>query len=301
MVTTGMACISTQNRLHIADAVVGDVGYAEYVSVEKAPMIDGVIDEVWDLGSSMIETSYSPHDTFASIDVMWNETGLYFLAMVIDYSLNDSDLCNLWVSEEYITGDSKYKDKSYLEVTGSYYLCLNSNGANALYNEENVLDMTGKYTVATTKSDDGYILEVYVPLTSKKTLLNGNSIGFDVSIDDYLSVGTSIDDRESYVNWCGDGAYWSNPNCLGRVVLVDFDFSNGSPVMEEDSGENTDNSSEIQSSLTQDNHDISENSESTNPNNKASNGCKSSVFVTSVALAIVLFTISVFWECKKEL
>ena len=217
--------------------------FADYVSVEDAPTIDGYAEDVWNRVINTLETGITDEGTKAKISILWNETGLYFFADVTDFTVNDTDLCNFWVSEEYITGNSKYVNKTYPEVEGSYYLCLNPNGENAFYHpdnfEDNILDMTGKYTVASTKNDEGYTLELYVPITGNKNLQENSSIGFDVSIDDYLTEGIGIEDREAYVNWNGQGWYWENPERLGKVVLVDSTDSNKVPENNTNNGSET--------------------------------------------------------------
>ena len=56
------------------------LGFAEYVSMENAPVIDGDIDDVWETMDSYILTGISLTDggdcTYGKITILWNETGL---------------------------------------------------------------------------------------------------------------------------------------------------------------------------------------------------------------------------------
>ena len=286
-------------RTQTAEAATSEI--AEYVSIENAPVIDGIIDEAWFYSTSMITTDVSPDGTYGDIYILWNERGLYFLAEVVDYTLNKSDLCNFWVSEVY----QNYNVSSAYQTTdGAYYLCLNSQGTNVFYNPNTseYVDMEGKYTVETSLTDKGYILELFVPTFGKTPLQKGASIGFDVSIDDYYTESVSIDYRKSYVNWNGTGPYWSNPTALGEILLMDLTSENGSPNeikpddetndsndANNDSSNNTDNnphesSSNSSSSTTNPDNSFGENSDSTN---ELFGGCFSVASIGSLALSAI--------------
>lgn len=60
-----------------AKAANGDVGSAEYVSVEDAPIIDGIMDDVWS-STYQLTTDEETSDVFGYFSILWNETGLYF-------------------------------------------------------------------------------------------------------------------------------------------------------------------------------------------------------------------------------
>lgn len=264
-------------------AFFNKVAYAEYVSVDKAPVIDGVRDDVWTRSS--IETDYSStYYTGGTVDIMWNETGLYFFADVSDSSVNASDLCNFWVSETYY---ANVEDVLYPDVDGSYYLCLNPQGEDKFYSPENFggdyIDMTDWYTIGYTSHLDGYTLELYVPLYGEKALELNNSIGFDVSVDDYLAEG---ENRMSYVNWNGneDDWYWENPTALGQVKLVDRNEENGKAPVPTVTPENSTNSSVDPDNV--ENSSVNEGKENSTDNNKTNDDGNSSMScISSIAVA----------------
>ncbi len=278
-----------------AQAIGNESSFAEYVSVENAPKIDGEIDEIWNSAESYIVTGTSPNSyTYATIEIFWNETGLYFLAEVFDSTVNEDDRCNLWVSETYYDIES---DKVYPEVNGAYYLCLNPSGKNLYYcpdNFEGVYDdMAGNYTVGTKETETGYTVEVYVELTGGQEFRFGQSIGFDVSIDDYLAKGEK---RDSYVNWNGIGWYWEKPSCLGEVMLFDFNEENGSPVKAETG--NTNDSSSSSSSSSSSNSSSNTSSELSNDSTESS-GCASMVWslpIATIALCAGVIVMKKKWN-----
>ena len=107
-----------------ADTVV----YAEYISQEFAPIIDGEIDDCWAVADCIwtqrTQTgSGGVAETEAIVSFLWNESGLYFLAEVIDHTMNMSDRCNFWVSETY-NDEIPQTPLNYPEVDGAWYLCL---------------------------------------------------------------------------------------------------------------------------------------------------------------------------------
>ena len=208
----------TMRNVVEAKAYHGELGLAEYVSVENAPVIDGIYDDIWNKTDS-VTTDEAGHGSRGRISVMWNETGLYFFAKVEDVTLNTRDLCNFWVSETYYDAGSY----TYVSLDGAYYLCLNPEGENQYYlpgsiDSSKYVDMQGKYQVATQIQENVYCIELYVPLTGSNDLFLHNSIGFNVSVDDYL---TENSDRDSYSYWCATGNYWENPANCGEMLLVD--------------------------------------------------------------------------------
>ena len=208
---------------------------ADYVSYACAPTIDGIISEGEWVRTYAAETLGGAEGISATISIMWNETNLYFLAEVQDSTLNNSDLCNFWVSETYYARENKFT-YNYPNTPGSYYLCLNPQGENKYYlpsdlDSDSYVDMRGKYTVATSTTENSYIIELCVPLMGNKILLAYDCIGFEVSVDNYLDENSA---RDCYTNCFDKGPYWETPTALGQVVLLDFVSENGSPVSLDD-------------------------------------------------------------------
>ena len=297
---TGSLTVPTLKTEKANAFFVNKVAYAEYVSKENAPTIDGVRDEVWTSSGIQTGTTYSDnaqHYASGFVDILWNETGLYFFATVTDDTVNASDLCNFWVSETYYRLPEA--NVVYPDVDGSYYLCLNKAAENAFYSPDNFEDqeLIFPYTAAATVTETGYLVEVYVPLLGEKDLTIGNSIGFDVSIDNYLAEGEG---RDGYTNWNGNDVdwYWENPTALGEVKLVDEEESNGkapTPTPAPDNNSSTatpdDNSSVTEKNSSIDNTSTDSETESSS--------CLSSITLAPVATTL-LIGLSLFAKKKNN-
>lgn len=263
-----------------AKAAINNFGaQAEYVSLENAPTIDGLkTEKEW--GTTCILQSISETQA-VDVNILWNETGLYFFATIEDSTVNAMDRCNFWVSETYYDFDDSDKsgmlgptinnDKEslkYSDVEGSYYLVVNPDGINLaeIVDEANdyYFDMGEKYTVAATKTENGYSIELYVAVTGSKPLTLGNSIGFEVSVDDYLDAES---ERDAYINCFDKGSYWTTPMYLGEIVLANSTLTN-----------NQENAS---------NDNVEENT----------SGCQSSVLQTSL---LGIMALSTFFILKKK-
>lgn len=213
----------------IANAEDTPRGKAEYVSVDNAPVIDGIIDDVWFDACEVLDVVNGTGAAVGNVTILWNETGLYFLAEVQDDTVNNSDRCNLWVSETY------YETRevlSYPYVDGAYFLCIGAN--NTMYEYKVPTSFNDKsgypetaYQTATVVKSNGYVVEAYVPRCSEKALQKGESIGFDCSIDNYLAESTGLNEREGYRNWAGLGEYWEDPSILAEIQLCDYIVENG--------------------------------------------------------------------------
>lgn len=206
----------------------GEIGVAEYVSVENAPIIDGQVDDIWLGITSWVEVNQGAGAAYGEVTILWNETGLYFLAQVNDSNVNNTDCCNFWVSETYYSDfDSEY---TYPFVDGAYFLSVNSNNTIYDYKDPEVFEgesgLPENYQTATQKTESGYIVEAYVPLMGSTALEKGNAIGFDCSIDNFVTEGA---EREGYRYWGGLGAYWENPSALRVLFLKDDIPQNESP------------------------------------------------------------------------
>lgn len=191
-----------------------------YVAEANAPIIDGNIDEVWEtaealytskLGDGMI---YEEKGSYGK--VLWNEKGFYFLAEVMDKTINNLDRINIWVSEVYTSENIPY---SSVPDDGNYSFCITPMCENMVYTP---LDVSQYWTAKTNRSDTGYIIEVYMPVIGTSDLVEGNYMGLDISLDRY---NTSTE-RDYYEYWNGGGKYWSNVGALKKMKLFKADINN---------------------------------------------------------------------------
>ncbi len=186
-----------------------------------APVIDGEIDEIWDYTEAQkVDTSASEgvEVSAAYTKILWDDTGLYFLAVVTDDSITDADKdarnsVDFWVSEKNTVTDGFAAD------AGDWHFCKASDGTEAYYTgNEKIYEVAESYVNLTA---DGYVIELYAPFLSDLTPAVGTKIGYTVSVNDDID-GDGV--RDGYSYWSvseADGAYWSNTKALCDVTFVD--------------------------------------------------------------------------------
>ena len=221
-------------------------GYIAYISAEDASIIDGEIESVWDISFNFsvknqhCDNAEETYEAISYINVLWNESGLYYLCYVYDGDLVYGDVCNLWVSEVYssephlrdpITGEWSVVNYSTNPKDGTYAIAAAADGNNYTYTG---IDVSEYWTCAAQITDFGYILEIFMPRIGKTPLTAGASIGFDVSIDYYSTGGNG---RDYYANWNGyvlkdegpscpvqgwltSHGYWTCPAALKEIILL---------------------------------------------------------------------------------
>lgn len=196
-----------------------------YVSKTNAPVLDGEIDEVWDTATTLyVNKIYEDNGTWSESDhawakVLWTEEGFYYLGYVYDSTVVASDRFNFWVSETYVYADSK--DDTRIPYSsnikdGNYSICINPQGEHLYYSGANIAQYWDDKSTAKI-TEDGYVVEIFVPCQSVASLSEGMEIGFDMSVDYYA---TATGERNACVNWNGAGWYWSNIGALRKVVLT---------------------------------------------------------------------------------
>ncbi len=186
-----------------------------------APVIDGEIDDIWNYTDPQtVDTSASDgvEVSAAYTKILWDDTGLYFLAVVTDDSITDNDKdarnsVDFWISEKHTKTDGFAAD------AGDWHFCKASDGTEVYYTgNEKIYDVAESYVNVTS---DGYVIEFYAPFLSDITPAVGTKIGYTVSVNDDVD-GDGV--RDGYSYWsvtAEDGAYWSNTKALCDVTLVD--------------------------------------------------------------------------------
>lgn len=245
------------NNLLVLDKVTSNViidvefkglsGYAAYVAPNNAPVIDGEIDSVWDVSYDFYvrnkhsDNSEELYEDISCVNVLWNESGLYYLCYVKDSDLVYGDVCNLWVSEVY-SSEAHLRDPETNEwyianystnpEDGTYAISAAADGNNYVYTG---IDVTDYWTCSAKITDFGYILEIFMPRLGETPLKAGATMGFDISIDYYSTGGNG---RDYYANWNGHAishgggscpvlgwlnnshGYWTCPAALKEIVLL---------------------------------------------------------------------------------
>ena len=202
----------------ISANATGEVSTASYATV--APVIDGQIDEIWN--HTARQTIAVPDDfeydiTGGYTSLLWDETGYYLLAVVEDISLTENDQearnsVDFWFSE------ANTKTDSFSTDSGDWHFCKASDGTECYYTgNENVYKVAKS---AVTTSEDGYIVELYVPYLGAKAPALGAKIGYTVSFNDDTDNDGA---RDGYVYWSvteDSDAYWEKTAALPDVELI---------------------------------------------------------------------------------
>lgn len=206
------------------------VDYVGYVDEADAPVIDGVVDEVWKDASKLYTKTGA---SFGYASVLWNEDGMYYLGTVWDSTICSKDMCAFWISEDYNL------NKRWIEwyypssectydadgKSGAYYVQVFANGE--YYLSCNGSEKCADVQVAVTKDEKAgeWIAEIYIPHMGDNTLLKEHGrVGFEYSIDDYDS---DDDSKASVVKWMWQHSwpYRTNYTALGKIILCKSDES----------------------------------------------------------------------------
>jgi hypothetical protein len=203
---------NTSSSSYIQNIEVEDGIY----STSKAPIIDGVVDVLWNnynafsLNKVSVGTVSSPADLSATFKVTRDATNFYILADVNDDILNNSGSAN-WQKDGIEIYIDMGNDKS-----GSYV-------PNSDFQYSFVWDVStsqsGLTFAQTTKpGNNGYIFEISIPwLTLKGAQASGTFIGFDLQVEDDDS-GT----RNGKIAWAdGTDNAWQSTSVLGTLQIAD--------------------------------------------------------------------------------
>ena len=192
------------------------VDYIGYVSSSEKPIIDGTIDAIWeDAGTLATSNGYA--------SVLWNESGIYYLAYVYDNSICAKDSCAFWISEdyslnnawiEYYSGGGGYDADG---KSGAYYVKITAEGeldASCTKSEK-----YGQIEYSVSQNKGYWVAEIFVPHIGESTrLAEHERIGFEFTIDGYDSINDHSVSRSKWMsnnNW----PYSTDHTALGKLVL----------------------------------------------------------------------------------
>ncbi len=198
---------STSGKLLIAEVP------AMAEAVQGTPTIDGKIDEIWNTAKTInIDTYSMGNGATGTAKILWDSKNIYVLAEVKDPVL------------------SKASSNSYEQDTVEIFLDENNHKSTAYEaddiqvrtnfdNEKSVTDglSTDRFTSATTKTADGYLVEFAIPSTLGGFKAN-QIVGFDAQVNDD---GTGDGKRTSIANWFDlSGMGYTDVSGLGLLKLT---------------------------------------------------------------------------------
>ena len=198
---------STSGKLLIAEIP------AMATATQGTPVIDGEIDDIWKTANTIKIDNYSlGNGATGTAKILWDNKNIYVLAEVKDPVL------------------SKASNNSYEQDTVEIFLDENNHKSTAYEaddiqvrtnfdNEKTVTDglSTDRFTSATAKTADGYLVEFAIPSTLGGFKSN-QIVGFDAQVNDD---GTGDGKRTSIANWYDlSGMGYTDVSGLGLLKLV---------------------------------------------------------------------------------
>ena len=182
-------------------------------AVQGTPKIDGEIDDIWKTAKTIQIDNYSMgNGATGTAKILWDNKNIYVLAEVKDPVL------------------SKASNNSYEQDTVEIFLDENNHKSTAYEaddiqvrtnfdNEKTVTDglSTDRFTSATAKTADGYLVEFAIPSTLGGFKAN-QIVGFDAQVNDD---GTGDGKRTSIANWYDlSGMGYTDVSGLGLLKLT---------------------------------------------------------------------------------
>jgi len=176
------------------------------------PVIDGVIDSIWNSTPAMQVNRYQMawQGATGTAKALWDESNLYVLVQVNDDQLNKAN-ANAWEQDsiEVFVDENNAKTTYYEADDGQYRVNYDNETS---FNPESIAE---GFESATAVDGTNYVVEVKIPF---KTITPGDNvkIGFDVQIND-----AKDGSRISVANWndmTGNG--YQDPSVFGILTLT---------------------------------------------------------------------------------
>ncbi|MGB3798849.1 MAG: sugar-binding protein [Lewinella sp.] len=229
------APVGTYSVFAMAADSAGLVGYSNVVSVTvrapvasvfktgEVPTIDGVADELWsndsilifDAENELIGSDVGTDDLSGTIQLIWDDDNLYFLAEVTDDTLvNDSDATYEDDNIELYFDVNNAKAGSYDDDDVQLSFAWNDGTTIGTIPGDHA---TAGIMYAITDTDFGYMVEGMIPWS----VLGGSPgdsllIGFDFMVNDDDDGGG----RDGKLSWnATEDQAWTNPGLFGTVML----------------------------------------------------------------------------------
>lgn len=177
-----------------------------------APNIDGKIDEIWN-NANIVNTDVNvqgSNTAKAKVRTLWDKNYIYALCEVADSNLDKSshnsyeqDSVEMFIDENNARASAYDEDDVQYRVN---YADEQSGAGNRI---------TDKFKSSTKTTDNGYIVEMAIPLHNEAKV--NQIIGLDAQVND------AANGKRIGVNtWCdGTGQTWSTMSNVGNLMLVD--------------------------------------------------------------------------------
>lgn len=189
----------------IVDALYSTASYG-------TPVIDGVVDEIWNETSAMKIERYQTawQGATGEARALWDDENLYVLIQVSDAQLDKSN-ANPWEQDsvEIFLDQNHEKTTFYQEDDGQYRVNYENT---TTFSPESIAE---GFESATNIDGTNYTVEVKIPLTAI-TPAAGVELGFDVQINDAKDGA-----RQSVAAWNDTtGTGYMDPSVFGILTLI---------------------------------------------------------------------------------
>ena len=176
------------------------------------PTIDGGIDDIWNTANAIsTDISVQGTDTAkAKVKTLWDKDYIYALYEVTDSKLDKSStMPHEQDSVETFIDENNAKTSAY-DIDDAQYRVNYDNEQSGAGNR--IID---KFKSATKITDNGYIVEMAIPLNNEAVA--NQIIGFDAQVND-----ATDGSRDGVTIWCDrTGLTWSNMQNIGNLLFVD--------------------------------------------------------------------------------
>lgn len=190
------------------------------VAVYGTPLIDGVIDPIWDKAGAVIPEKLSSQNVQArgEFKLLWDDNALYTLYIVTDPVLNkasgnayEQDSVEIFLDEENDKAGSYQSDDVHYRVNYDNLVSTDAGDSNRFFTATSPLKDAGGAQI-------GYIVES--SLTWTKAPHNNQLMGFELQINDADATGMRIGTVNIYDQ---SNSAWSNPSVMGEIMLTGKD------------------------------------------------------------------------------
>lgn len=176
------------------------------------PTIDGSIDDIWNTANAIsTDVSVQGTDTAkAKVKTLWDKDYIYTLYEVTDSKLDKtSTMPHEQDSVETFIDENNARTSAYDNDDAQYRVNYDNEQSGA---GNRIID---KFKSATKITDNGYIVEMAIPLNN--AAVANQIIGFDAQVND-----ANNGSRDGVTIWCDEtGLTWSSMRNIGNLLLVD--------------------------------------------------------------------------------
>lgn len=195
----------------------------ESTALYGTPVVDGVIDEIWNDTAVMEINRYQMawQGATGTARALWDDKNLYVLLQVSDTQL-DKGSSNAWEQDsiEVFVDENNEKTSFYQDDDGQFRVNYENTTS---FNPDSIAE---GFESAVSVSGTSYTVEVKIPFRTI-TPANGTVIGFDVQINDGKDGA-----RQSVATWNDlTGNAYQDTSVIGNLKLISKEMTRGEAIL----------------------------------------------------------------------